>query len=273
MTSQSMTAASTPAESTPAESTSAASTPAASMPAASTSAAFGTGAVSTVTLSAGDEHSFQAYVSRPARPNGRAIVILQEIFGVTHAIRDVADRYAAEGYLALAPDLFWRIRPGIELSHSKEDIALAFEALKQFNESLAVQDIARVVDYAHQEVGPDAPVAVLGMCLGGKLAYLCATRIDVDAAVSFYGVGIEKNLDEADRVACPLLLHIGARDTYIDATAREQIACTLATRPDVTLHVYEEAGHGFYTRETSTSRETAHTRTTAFLDASLGGAP
>ena len=232
-----------------------------------------TSAVSTVTVPAGDGQSFHAYVSRPARPNGRAIVILQEIFGVTHAIREVADRYADEGYLALAPDLFWRIRPGIELSHSKEDIALAFDALKQFDESLAVQDIARVVEHVRDELGADAPVAVLGMCLGGKLAYLCAARIDVDAAVSFYGVGIEKNLDEADQVSCPLLLHIGARDNYIDAMAREQIAHTLATRPGVDLHVYEQAGHGFYTREASTSRETAHARTTAFLDASLGSRP
>ena len=232
-----------------------------------------TSAVSTVTVPAGDGQTFQAYVSRPARPNGRAIVILQEIFGVTHAIREVADRYADEGYLALAPDLFWRIRPGIELSHSKEDIALAFDALKQFDESLAVQDIARVVEHVRDELGADAPVAVLGMCLGGKLAYLCAARIDVDAAVSFYGVGIEKNLDEADKVSCPLLLHIGARDNYIDAMAREQIAHTLATRPGVDLHVYEQAGHGFYTREASTSRETAHARTAAFLDASLGSRP
>jgi len=230
-------------------------------------------AVTTVTLPAGDGQTFQAYVSRPARPNGRGIVILQEIFGVTHAIRDVADRYAAEGYLAMAPDLFWRIRPGIELSHSKEDIARAFDALKQFDESLAVQDIACVVDHLRADLGPDAPVAVLGMCLGGKLAYLCAARIDVDAAVSFYGVGIEKNLDEADQVSCPLLLHIGAKDNYIDALAREQIAHTLATRPGVDLHVYEQAGHGFYTREPSTSRDTAHARTAAFLDASLGSAP
>lgn len=230
-------------------------------------------AVSTVTVPAGDGQTFQAYVSRPAHPNGRAIVILQEIFGVTHAIREVADRYADEGYLALAPDLFWRIRPGIELSHSKEDIALAFDALKQFDESLAVQDIARVVEHVRDELGANAPVAVLGMCLGGKLAYLSAARIDVDAAVSFYGVGIEKNLDEADKVSCPLLLHIGARDNYIDAMAREQIAHTLATRPGVDLHVYEQAGHGFYTREASTSRETAHARTAAFLDASLGSRP
>jgi carboxymethylenebutenolidase len=243
-----------------------------STPDASTPHPSGASAVSTVTVPAGDGQSFQAYVSRPAAPNGRAIIVLQEIFGVTHAIRDVADRFAAEGYLALAPDLFWRIRPGIELSHSKEDIALAFDALKQFDESLAVQDIDRVVEHIHGEMGPDAPVAVLGMCLGGKLAYLCAARIDVSAAVSFYGVGIEKNLDEADKVSCPLLLHIGARDNYIHAMAREQIAHTLATRPGVALHVYEQAGHGFYTREASTSRETAHERTMAFLEASLGSA-
>lgn len=226
----------------------------------------------TAVIDTGDGRSFEAYVSRPAQPNGRGIVVLQEIFGVTHAIREVADRYAAEGYLAMAPDLFWRLQPGIELSHSKEDIARAFELLEEFNDASAVQDIGRVVQRLRDELDADAPVAVLGMCLGGKLAYLSATRLPVDAAISFYGVGIEKHLDEADALSCPFILHFGARDNYIDAQARDAIETRIAGRRDVQMHVYEEAGHGFYTREQSTSRGVAHARTTAFLDEHLSAA-
>lgn len=219
-------------------------------------------------IDAGDGRHFDAYVSRPAAPNGRAIIVLQEIFGVTGAIREVADRYAAEGYLAFAPDLYWRIAPGLALSHSKEDLTRAFEALGLFDEDVGVQDIGRTAAHIRAHLGISAPVAVLGLCLGGKLAYLCAARLDLAAAVAFYGVGIERNLAEASALACPLMLHFGARDNYIPAAARQAVADAVATVAHVNLHVYDEAGHGFYTRGDSLAKELAHARTLAFLDAS-----
>ena len=217
-------------------------------------------------IDAGGGRHFDAYVSKPKVPNGRAVIVLQEIFGVTTAIREVADRYAAEGYLAFAPDLYWRITPGMELSHSKEDLARAFEALAQFDEDAGVRDIGKTADHIRAQLGASTRVVVLGLCLGGKLAYLCAARLDVDAAVSFYGVGIEKNLDEIAALACPLMLHFGARDNYITPEVRATIAQAVAPAARASLHVYDEAGHGFYTRGDSPAKELAHARTLAFLD-------
>ena len=144
-------------------------------------------------ISAADGRSFGAYVSIPDTPNGHAVIIAQEIFGVTPHIREVVDRYARDGYLAIAPDLFWRVEPGLALSHSREDMQRAFAVLEQFDEDLGVEDIGRTVAHARAQPGISG-VAVVGMCLGGKLAYLAAARLPVEASVAFYGVGIEKKM-------------------------------------------------------------------------------
>lgn len=216
-------------------------------------------------ISAGNQQQFSAYVSVPDVPNGHAVIVLQEIFGITPPIREVADRYAREGYLAIAPDLFWRVEPGLSLSHSKEDMQRAVAVLGQFNEDLGVEDIGCAIAHAKAQPGIDGGVAVVGMCLGGKLAYLAASRLAVDASVAFYGVGIEKNLDAAGTIVAPLLMFFGGKDKFAPPAVRQQIEAATAGNQKVGIRVYESADHGFYTRGEPEVIQSAHAEATAFL--------
>ena len=206
-----------------------------------------------------------AYVSIPAQPNGHAVIVLQEIFGVTRAIRGIADRFADDGYLAFAPDLFWRAQPGIELSHSKEDMAKAFVLLRNYSDDSGMEDVGSTARHIRSLPGFSGKVVVAGMCLGGMLAYLGAMRDDIDAAVGYYGVGIEKKLDRAAAIRAPLQLHFGDRDPYVPDAARKSIVDALASNPLVEIHEYPGAGHGFYTRGSAEDIALARERTNAFL--------
>jgi carboxymethylenebutenolidase len=214
--------------------------------------------------------SFGAYVSEPAQPNGHAVVVLQEIFGVTKHIRRIADRFAEDGFVAYAPDLFWRVQPGIELSHSKEDIEKAFGILRSYRDEDGLADVASTCAHIRARPGFGGGVAVAGMCLGGKLAYLAATLPEVDAAVAFYGVGIEKRLEDAARLRCPLQMHFGEQDSYVSEAARAQIAQAVAGREGVQTFLYPGADHGFYTRGAEADVALARERTNAFLTQALG---
>ncbi len=220
------------------------------------------------TLSSAGGGSFSAYVSEPARPNGHAVILLQEIFGLTAPVRRVADRFAEDGYLAYAPDLFWRMQPGVELSHSKEDMEKAFGFLGRYRDEDGLADIADTAARIRQRPGFTGRVAVAGLCLGGKLAYLAATLPAVDAAVGFYGVGIEKRLDAAGALRCPLMLHFGDQDRYAPQAARQQIAEAVQGR-SVEMHLYPGADHGFYTRGAVADIALARERTNAFLQRAL----
>lgn len=222
-------------------------------------------------IKTGDGRSFSAYVSIPEQPNGNAIVLLQEIFGVTSTIRRVADRYAQDGYLVYAPDLFWRQEPGVELSHSKEDIQRAMLLLKQFHEETGLQDIGRTVSHIRGLPGFCGKVAVAGLCLGGRLSYMACARLDVDAAVAYYGVGIERNIDQAKELKSPIILHFGTKDEYVPQPIQESIRDGLSASPYAVIYFYEEAGHGFYTRGDPAAIRLAHQRTEEFLRHALGG--
>ncbi len=213
--------------------------------------------------------NFSAHVSLPERPNGHAVVVLQEAFGVTQTIRDVAGRFAAEGYLAVAPDLFWRFQPGLELSRSPEDMQRALELLGRFNADAGVDDIGRTVGHIRQLPDFKGCVFAVGMCLGGRLAYLAAARLELDAAVSFYGVGIEKHLSEAARLHCPLLLHFGERDKFVPLEAVRQISDALKSDARAAIHTYPEAEHAFYTRGGPETIRIAHERTLEFYNAAI----
>src|SRR5476651_2038601 len=144
--------------------------------------------------------SFSAYVARPAAAKAPAVVVIQEIFGVNAVMRAIADDFAAEGYLAVCPDLFWRIQPGIDITDRTEaEWKKAFELYNAFDVDLGVKDIAAASAHARQDPACAGKVGAVGFCLGGLLAFLSATRTDVDAAVGYYGVGIEKHLAEADK--------------------------------------------------------------------------
>ncbi|MDP9993205.1 carboxymethylenebutenolidase [Variovorax boronicumulans] len=190
--------------------------------------------------------TFRAYLALPEGGSGPGLVIAQEIFGINHTMREVADHYAEEGYVVLVPDLFWRQEPEVELGYGEADGQRAFALYGGFDEVKGMQDMQTAIDAlrARPEVG-DGKVGVLGFCLGGKLAYLAACRTDADAAVGYYGVGIEAALDEADRIECPLTLHIAELDQFCSPEARDRIVQTLRGRPGISLHVYPGMDHAF----------------------------
>ena len=151
-----------------------------------------------------------------------AVVVIQEIFGVNHVVRDVADELAAQGYLAIAPDLFWRIEPGIDITDQTEaEWKKGLRAVStRFDVDKGVEDIAATIDAVRADPRCDGKVGAVGYCLGGRLAFLTATRTDVDACVSYYGVGIESLLGEADQLTRPLLLHIAEEDGFVPKEAQ-----------------------------------------------------
>ncbi len=199
----------------------------------------------TVTLAAADGGSFAAYLALPGSGSGPGIVLLQEIFGVNANMRAVADSYAEEGYAVLAPDLFWRLEPGVELGFGDADMQKSLSLHQRFDVAKAAEDIAATVAALRGMAACTGQVGALGFCLGGRLAVLAAARCGVDCAVGYYGVGIEGMLDEAAGIAVPLALHFGADDSHVPPEALAQITARLSGRPGIEIHVYPGAGHGF----------------------------
>ena len=198
-----------------------------------------------IDIAAADGGSFRAYVSRPAQGSGPGILLLQEIFGINHYIREVADLYAEEGYVVVAPDLFWRMEPGIELGYSEEDFGKAFGYYEQFDVPKAIEDMTTTVDAMRNMDGLVGNIGALGFCLGGKLAYLAAAHAGVDVAVGYYPVGLEADIDLAAKISCPMALHIAQGDDLCPPEAQELIANTFADRPEVDIFIYPEVGHAF----------------------------
>ena len=230
----------------------------------------------TIELKAADgSGTFRGYLSLPAGGNGPGLALAQEIFGVNATMREVADFYAEEGYVVLVPDLFWRQQPNVELGYTPEDWQRAFGFYQGFNEAKGVDDLQTAITAlrGRPEVS-GGKVAVLGFCLGGKLAYLAACRTDADAVVGYYGVGIEAALDEAGKIACPTLLHIAELDKFCPPEAQVKIVDALRGHPKVTLQVYPAVDHAFarnggehYHRA---SALLAHERSIAALKAAIG---
>lgn len=188
---------------------------------------------------------FKAYVARPDAEHAPALVVIQEIFGVNAVMRELTDHYAAQGYLAICPDLFWRIEPGVDITDkSKAEWDKAFALMNAFDVDTGVEDIQTTLDFA-RKLGGAAKAGAVGYCLGGRLAYLTATRTDADAAVSYYGVGLDAMLGEADRLSRPLMLHIAEQDGFSDDAARERIVAGLKHHPQVEIFVYPGCDHAF----------------------------
>lgn len=214
---------------------------------------------------------FDAYVGGPASARA-GIVVIQEIFGVNPGIRAMVDAWGAKGYRTVAPDLFWRTERGIELDADvPEEMQKGFGLYQSFNPDKGVADIEAAIK-ALRHAGC-AKVGVVGYCLGGYLAYLCATRTDSDATVGYYGIGIDGKLNEAHAIARPLMLHVATRDGFVPAEAQAKVHAELDNHPRVTLHDYD-ADHAF-ARASGSSRvealaQQADARTAAFLASHLG---
>ena len=226
----------------------------------------------TITITAADGGAFNAYVATPAAGSGPAIVLLQEIFGVNQHMRDVADAYAEEGYVVVAPDLFWRLEPGIELTRGETDFQQALDYMGRFDVDQAIEDIAATVTAVRGLPEVKGMVGALGFCLGGRLAYLAAARAGVDCAVGYYGVGIDNVLDEAASITCPLVLHFAGADTFVPPAAVEKIRAVFAGRLDVEIYDYPGADHGFNAPEhyDKPSAAMAHTRSIALFRRVMG---
>jgi len=184
------------------------------------------------------------YLAIPASGSGPGIVLLQEIFGVNAHMRDVADLYAEEGYVVLAPDLFHAMEQRVELGYEGADMEKAFGFYQRFDPESAVPDIVASVATLRARPECTGKVGAIGFCLGGKLAWLAAARAEIDAAVSYYGVGIEASLGDLPSIKCPVTLHFGETDAFVPEAARKAIADAVRGR-DVEIFVYPGADHGF----------------------------
>ena len=218
--------------------------------------------------------SFDAYVAQPAGTPKAAIIVIQEIFGVNAGIRSKCDSWAAEGYLAVAPDLFFRMKPGIQLDPDVEpEFQEALGYFGQYNPDDGVKDIEATIHWIRREAGVQK-VGCVGYCLGGKLAYMTAARTDIDASVGYYGVMIDQMLGEKHGIAHPLLLHVPTADHFVGPEAQAAMHAGLDDHPRVTIYDYEGLDHGFATesgnRRDEAGAQLADSRTKAFFAEHLG---
>ena len=228
----------------------------------------------TMTTIKTNDGTFNAYVARPAAAKAPAVVVIQEIFGVNGVMRAIADDLAAQGYLAICPDLFWRIEPGIDITDQSEaEWAKAFELYTAFNVDKGVADIAATLATIRADEGCNGKVGSVGFCLGGLLSFLTATRTDIDAAVCFYGVGIENKVDEAKSLKRPIMLHVAEEDQFVPKAAQATLTEALSGHPLVTLHSYAGRDHAFARKGgehyDASDAALAEQRTLAFFAANL----
>ena len=201
-----------------------------------------------VTIPAAGGGKKRAYVAAPAKGSGPGIVVLQEIFGVNANIREICDLYAAEGYVAMAPDLFWRLEKNVDLGYGDADFKHAFDLYGRFDVARGVRDIAAAVKALRKHPKQAGRVGALGFCLGGKLAWLAAAHAGVDCAVSYYGVGIETELKLAAKIKVPMVLHFGGADKFVPPAAVARIRKALAKRPGFEIYEYPGCDHAFASR-------------------------
>lgn len=229
----------------------------------------------TLTIETADGGSFSAYVAQPEAQKAPVLVVIQEIFGVNKVMRDLCDGFAAQGYLAVCPDLFWRIEPGIDITdQTEEEWQQAFDLFQKFDVDKGVEDLKATIDTLRGHAGSTGKVGAVGYCLGGKLAYLVASRTDADASVSYYGVGLDELTGEAGNISKPLMLHIASEDGFVPKEAQEKIEADLKDHPRIAIHVYEGNDHAFArvggAHYDAAAAGLANERTAAFFKETLG---
>lgn len=189
--------------------------------------------------------SFNAYVARPAGEAKAAIIVIQEIFGVNAGIRAKCDGWAGQGYLAVAPDLFWRSEVGCDLD---ADVPADFQhgvgLMMKLDQDLAIRDLEATIRFARAETG-GKKVGMVGYCLGGRLAFIAACRSDGDAFVGYYGVNIDGLLGESHAIGKPVLLHVPTADHFVGPDIQKAMHDGLDGNPHVTLIDYPGLDHGF----------------------------
>lgn len=217
--------------------------------------------------------SFRAYRADPAGKPVAAIIVIQEVFGVNAGIRRKCDRLAEQGYLAIAPDLFWRLEPGIELDPDvPAELQRGLELFGKFNQDAGIRDIEATIRKTRELLG-GGKIGCVGYCLGGRLAFMAACRTDIDASVGYYGVGIDGLLGEKHAIARPVMLHVAGEDGFVDKATQQRMHEGLDDHPRVTIHDYPGEDHGFATemgnRRSEKAADLADERTAAFFRENL----
>ena len=221
----------------------------------------------------GDD-TFPAYVAKPSATPRGAIIVIQEIFGVNPGIRKKCDDWAAKGYLAVAPDVFWRQKPGLEFDADiPEQFQESIGYMMKHDFDLGIRDVEATIHWIRREAGV-AKVGLVGFCMGGRVAYMAATRTDIDASVGYYGVMIDQMLGEANAIAKPLLLHVPTADGFVGPDAQKAMHEGLDGNSHVTIHDYEGLDHGFAAehgaRRDEEAAQLADKRTSDFFAQHIG---
>lgn len=219
--------------------------------------------------------SFGAYLAEPAGEPRGAILVIQEIFGINEGIRRKCDGWAERGYLAAAPDLFWRFAPGVELDPDVPDeFQQALKLMGQLDQNEAVKDIEATIRALRMRLPNGGKVGVVGYCLGGRLAFMAAARTDGDAFVGYYGVGLDNLLHEQQAIGKPLMLHVAGADHFVGPEAQAKVREGLRENPHATLHDYPGEDHGFAAemgaRRSEAAAQLADSRTEQFLADHVG---
>ena len=200
-----------------------------------------------ITIQATDgSGSFSAYLLEPkAKPAG-VVVLIQEVFGVNQAMRDIAAWVADLGFIAICPDLFWRIEPGVDITDKSEaEWKKAFELFGKFDQAKGIEDLKATVAVARNLPGANGKVATMGYCLGGRLAFMMAEQSDVDANISYYGVGLDNLLGDLGKIIKPLIVHIADKDEFFPPEGRAKVVEATKGHSQIACHVYPNADHAF----------------------------
>jgi len=230
------------------------------------------GEMKSIKTLSGNEH-FPCYVAAPDGTAKAAIIVIQEIFGVNKGIRAKCDHWAKAGYLAIAPDLFWRINENTELDPDvEEEFQVALDLMNKLDQDQSIRDIEAAIHFARENI-EGRKVGCVGYCLGGRLAYMTAARTDVNASVGYYGVGIDGLLRESHAIAHDLMLHIPTADGFVSPEAQAAMHEGLDNHPKVTLYDYEGLDHGFASefgsRRDEAAANLADSRTAEFFKTHL----
>ncbi len=222
----------------------------------------------------GHDGTFTAYIARPDQLPAPAVIVLQELFGVNADIREKCDELAEQGFIAIAPDLFWRQEPGVDLGvRSEADWQHGLRLYQAYNRDEGVKDIKDTIDTVAKMPECTGKIAVLGYCLGALMTFLTAVRYRVDAAVAYHGGDTEKYLGEVDALRAPLLMHLAEEDEFISKAAQAEIKAALARKPNATVYSYPGQCHAFSRHNgahyNAAAAALANGRTSEFLNQQL----
>jgi carboxymethylenebutenolidase len=222
----------------------------------------------------GRDGAFGAYIARPKVLPAPAVVVLHEVFGVNSDIRKTCDELAEQAFIAVAPDLFWRQEPGVDLSVTSDaDWQHGLRLNQAYDRDAGARDVKDTVDYVAKLPDCTGRVAVLGFCIGGLMTFLTAVRYDVDAAVAYHGGDTEKYLSEVGGLKAPLLMHLAEEDEFISKAAQAEIKAALASKPNATIYSYPGQRHAFARHNgahyNAAAAKLANGRTSEFLHQQL----